>query len=1143
MQPPEGPSAPGDPGDAIHLDLMRRTAVWRGRRIEVVGRAFDLLVALAARPGAVQSPDELMSRVWDGVVVEPGNLRVQINHLRRHLGEDTIATIKGRGYRFQGRATLVDRAPTAPPLFGRDAELAVLAGGARSSRLLSVTGGAGVGKTRLVRHWFDTSLRPSGGVARWIDLSQLHLKSALLPLISQTLGAEMPPALHASSLTQQLDALVRLAPPTEACLVLDNAEHLVPSLAPLLAQMLPRLAWLRVVVTSQRPMRLPEEQVLRLRPLDIPNADAPLEHARWVSSVALLVDRVQLVDPSFRLDADNVHDVCRLCRSLEGLPLALELAAAPMAAMGPKALLRSMQGSLPVLGDLRAPPAYRHRTLDDALAWSLGVLEPAARTVFARLGVFAGDFSHDDALEVVVDAAGAGDVPTIDRAAAGTALAALVDASLVSVSAGEPRRYRLLESPRRFALSTLERTEGTGASRARHLRWCVRWIEGATTDDVLRGQGQLRTALEWAMAGGDPATGAVLAQRLSEHPLLTPTAGVPAGAELLTGETLAALLQRLRDSGVIGGRQRDSIAHATVLSLARRLRQGEVRDFDAAVRELERAVRLARSALRQPPAQTQDTGSPAEEATVALALADVASLTADGHFDDATDRVDAALDDLKRQEKRRTEAMKAARLKLLEAGLQQDLLRRDPFAVARRVQAMVELDHPDDPTGSASWLGHEMRYIGEDLEKAGPLDLRVGIELLRRREARAKDPELRLAASVLLAEALNQLAWREADVPSMQDAARVCEAALATLERQADPRAWATLQHHWGGALQLLGEQTGDITKLEQALSCCEAALSVRNRAEMPQAWAATQHLLGNTLRVIGMMESGSERLHASAHALREALQERTRGRHPVERASTLNTLGITLSVLATREGTLARRMEAIETSRAAAALLTAQEQPRLWGRLQNNIGIDLQLMDTSFDRPEALREALVAFRKALTVCSRQSAPGLWLRVMHNLASTQSQLGGKLHDAALLAEAAAGYREILAEQRRDRWPLAWAAGKNELGKALWRWGCLTPEPQGSAAIREAIELLEDSLSVRSREEMPLDWAMTQADLGSMHASLARIGGDPAQARVAEAFFERALQVQHRESHADWGRTRASLDELQQWLREQAPAQG
>lgn len=462
----------------FELQPQERRLLADGEPVPLGGRALDVLALLAARPGSLVTKNELLDQVWRGLVVEEGNLAVQVSGLRKVVGGDVIATVPGRGYRFtaavesQG-APVARTAPppalTPAPLVGRERDLAALREQVRRHRLVTLLGAGGVGKSSLARHLLDaeTARHRHGGC--WVELGPLGEPAQVAGQVAAALGV---PARGADALS----ALATAAAGLELLLVLDNAEHLLDFVAELAQRLHAAAPGLHLLVTSQAPLALRDEQLFRLQPLAVPGAELPAAQALEYGAVALFAARAHAADTRFALDDASAPTVIALVRALDGLPLAIELAAARLRSLGLQALTASLGQRLHLLtrnADRMAPA--RQQTLRAALTWSHGLLAPREQTVLRRMAVFVGSADLDLVREVAADA-GIDGWDVID------ALAVLVDRSLVDVfdvADGAAPRYRLLDSPHALALEQLQAAGEDAALRDRHAAAMARRAERA----------------------------------------------------------------------------------------------------------------------------------------------------------------------------------------------------------------------------------------------------------------------------------------------------------------------------------------------------------------------------------------------------------------------------------------------------------------------------------------------------------------------------------------------------------------------------------------------------------------------------------------------------------------------------------------
>ena len=498
---PVGPLRFG-PGGRFELRPAEYRLLIDGQAATLGGRALDLLMALAARPSELHTKGELLDLVWPGLVVEEGNLRVQINGLRNLLGEDVIATVPGRGYRFtavlhaEPAAATAPVAAPAPPaatqrLFGRDADLGRLESLLRGQPgCVTLVGMSGVGKSSLAR----VARARWPGPSAWVDLAPLAQGTQLPAAIARAWGAQLDEG-------DAVPQLLRALPPGETLLVLDNAEHVVLDSAEWVAQ-LRAAPQLRILVTSQLPLAVGGEQVLRLEPL-------PVEEDAVDGARALLLDRIAAVDNRFQLAPAALPLLSALCRQLDGLPLALEMAAARVPLMGLQAVHDALAERFALLSRGRRDSPARHRSLQGALDWSYGLLDASEQRLFRSLGVFAGGFTLDLAVSLTAD-------EHVERWDVVDGLAALVERSLVSVSGEDPPRYRLLETMRAFALEKLAVDEGQSLRRRHAAAMLALFSRPEAEAQGLAEMENAREAFLWVRRHDELALAAPLSARVAQ---------------------------------------------------------------------------------------------------------------------------------------------------------------------------------------------------------------------------------------------------------------------------------------------------------------------------------------------------------------------------------------------------------------------------------------------------------------------------------------------------------------------------------------------------------------------------------------------------------------------------------------------------
>jgi predicted ATPase/DNA-binding XRE family transcriptional regulator len=397
------------------------------------------------------------------------------------------------------RDTALRLPPRPAPLIDRQKTLLELQRLLSETRLLTLTGPGGVGKTRLALELASLACADFADELAFVDLAPAADADMVLALVAEMLEVRDlgPTGLEA--------ALVRSIGSRRFLLVLDNFEQVMEA-APLVVALLEACPELKVVATSREPLRVSWEQRYVVPPLEVPATSAvSLEELAAVPAVALFVQRSQAVQPAFRLDAQNALAVSQLCRRLDGLPLAIELAAAQVFALPPGLMVQRIGCGLDLLRGLRDQPA-RHASLRAALDWSHALLGPDERVLFRRLSVFAGGWSLEAAEAVCASGA-------LSAGVVLTALARLVEWSLVVLEHdGAYVRYRLLEALREYAAEQLRQAaEGELAEmRRRHALWyltladeAARHVWGpnavAWLDKLGREHDNLRAALAWSM--------------------------------------------------------------------------------------------------------------------------------------------------------------------------------------------------------------------------------------------------------------------------------------------------------------------------------------------------------------------------------------------------------------------------------------------------------------------------------------------------------------------------------------------------------------------------------------------------------------------------------------------------------------------
>lgn len=493
-----------------------------GTPVRIGSRALELLIALVERPGELVSKGDLLARAWPDTFVEESNLKVNIAALRRALGDGPsgaqyIATVSGRGYRFVSPVQVSDpdamARDHAPPtsrahnlpnattrIVGRGDVIDAVLRQCEASRLVTLVGAGGIGKTTVALAVAERAIWTVKHGVWFIDLAPLRDPALVPDAIANALGL----AVHSANTGAALSAFLLAR---QLILVLDNCEHVIDAAAACAERILSDAADVRILATSREPLRARGEQVYRLDPLETPPESQGARAAEIMAfaAVELFVERAAASHRGFRLDDADAPVVAEICRRLDGMALAIELAAARVDALQVREILGLLDDRFRLLKGRRTAPE-RHQTLIATLDWSYDLLSETERTLLRRLSVFAGTFGLESACAVAVDA-------DIDRFRLIEDLAYLVAKSLVvAETAAAATQYRLLDTTRTYASRKLAEGNELGGLRQRHAEhlrdlagraeaeWetlpTAEWRAhyGPRVDDI-------RSALNWAFAG------------------------------------------------------------------------------------------------------------------------------------------------------------------------------------------------------------------------------------------------------------------------------------------------------------------------------------------------------------------------------------------------------------------------------------------------------------------------------------------------------------------------------------------------------------------------------------------------------------------------------------------------------------------
>ena len=513
-------------GDGVHgklkfgpfeLSSGERALQRNGAVLPLGSRAIDILIYLVERPGEVVTKKELIGHVWPDVVVEEGSLRVHIAAIRKALGDGKlgnryIANIQGRGYSFVGSVVGPDDRKTNSPnrqyegrlpararrAVGRDLILGEVQDSVRKERFVTLLGPGGIGKTTIAVAAGHALAAEFGGEVYFVDLGSL----ADPDLVVRAIGTSMGLALKSNDASLELVDLIRSR---KLLIILDNCEHVIRAAASIAEQLFQAAGQVHLLATSRELLKVEGEHCHRVDPLEFP----PLDSEQTADAVArypavqLFIERVAARGGNFSLTDSEAPLVADMCRRLDGLPLAIELAAGPVAALGMKSTLADLASRQEWLKRGHRTAIPRHQTLKATLDWSYDLLSGVERIVLRRIARFVGQFSLEGARRVAGD-------PGSDDGAIFDAIAGLIEKSLIAtrLDHGEPQ-YRLLGTTRAYALEKLEEHGELDPISLRHAEYVIQQLESQkemrsdlpSSERVALYSSQLsnvRSALEWS---------------------------------------------------------------------------------------------------------------------------------------------------------------------------------------------------------------------------------------------------------------------------------------------------------------------------------------------------------------------------------------------------------------------------------------------------------------------------------------------------------------------------------------------------------------------------------------------------------------------------------------------------------------------
>jgi predicted ATPase/DNA-binding winged helix-turn-helix (wHTH) protein len=503
----------------FELNVAERTLKKANQVIPLGGRAYDILIALLEKAGEVVPKAELIAKAWPDVTVEEGSLRVHLSALRKALsdgqfGDKYIANIQGRGYSFIAPITRLpadhDRGGASeglsnlPPALGRmvgreNVVLEIQGWLQTEQRLITILGAGGIGKTTVALSVGHGALADFSGAAFFVDLSTVSDQEHVGAIASAVgLGPQF---------VDPKEALLNFLRPRRVLIILDSCEHLIEKTAEIADYIVQNTPDIYILATSREALHVPGEHVLRLCPLDCPPEQPGLTASEVLAYPAarLFVERISARGGDFSLSDEEALIVAEICRKLDGIALAIELAAGRAANFGVRNTVAKLGSRLDLLKFGRRTANPRHQTLKATLDWSHDHLSEVERVVLRRVAIFIGPFTLDAALAV-------GEEGGIDQSEIEGAVENLVNKSLIVVwPSYRGMLYRLLDTTRSHVLEKLGLSGERHSIAARHANFSIQLLEssrgnlfdlehaeapaGALPDYL----GNIRAALEWSI--------------------------------------------------------------------------------------------------------------------------------------------------------------------------------------------------------------------------------------------------------------------------------------------------------------------------------------------------------------------------------------------------------------------------------------------------------------------------------------------------------------------------------------------------------------------------------------------------------------------------------------------------------------------
>jgi predicted ATPase/DNA-binding winged helix-turn-helix (wHTH) protein len=517
------------------VDLGRRELLASGVAVPIGARAFEIIEVLVRSANELVTKSDLMDRIWPGATVGENTLQVHISAIRRAFGRDRamLKTAAGRGYRLVGNwaprqqgaaASPVTSPPThepgAPPannfpliagrLIGRAAAVRHVRDLVSAYQVVTLTGPGGIGKTTLAVTAARGVVANFDGGGWFVDLASLSNPDLVPSTVASALGLKLSGEVSTESVARAIGTKHLL-------LVLDNCEHVIDAAANLAERFVRLCPHIAILVTSREVLRIDGEAVYRVPPLDVPapGLETP-DRIIGYSAAELFISRMNALDAGFSLRTEDLATVAEICRRLDGIPLAIEFAAASAATLGIAQVAIGLRHRFALLIRGRRTALARQRTLRATLDWSHALLPDAEQRLFRSLAVFHGGFTLDAAVAVMMDSG-------LDAAMVTFGIANLVAKSLVVLdTTSDAPRWYLLDTTRAYALEKLDESGDRERLAHRHAEYfrdlfapaemelktrpAAEWRAG-----YLRQIDDLRAALDWAFSmNGDASAGVAL---------------------------------------------------------------------------------------------------------------------------------------------------------------------------------------------------------------------------------------------------------------------------------------------------------------------------------------------------------------------------------------------------------------------------------------------------------------------------------------------------------------------------------------------------------------------------------------------------------------------------------------------------------